>query len=113
MQNKIVFKSSDEMNFISTNHHTGLKKVLITDSDCASDLTQAAIGTLSAGQEIENHKHQTMEEFFFFSHGFGLFNIEGEDYECKAGTFIKIPLNKNHRLKAIENLKFIYWGVAI
>lgn len=74
---------------------------------------QAAYGKMQAGEEIETHVHKTMEEFYFFNKGIAVFTINEIEFLCEQGTFVKIPANTEHKMKVIQNIEFIYWGVAV
>ncbi len=113
MRNNVVVKDIETVKAESTSHNKGLKTVLINKNEVISNLTQAAVSDLKEGTIIEPHSHETMEEFFYFQEGIAVLSTKGNTYNCKKGTFIKIPQNTNHTLKAITDISFIYWGIAI
>lgn len=113
MKNNVIIQDLNKLDFIKTSHKIGEKKILINNTQCASNLTQAAVGYLKKGKKIEYHWHPTMEEFYFFNKGLAILTINGENYSCKSGTFIKIPIDAKHCLKAIRDIQFVYWSIAI
>jgi len=113
VKNNLVFRQIHEIDSIATTHQIGEKRVFVTNDFCQSNLMQAAIGLLALDEIVENHLHPTMEEFFYFLEGEAIFSIDDKDYNCSKGTFIKIPINTMHQLKADSDIKFIYWGIAI
>ena len=96
-------------------HGNSIKRVFLNNLDSQSDLTQLAFGIMEPGQSCEAHIHPTMEEFFFFIKGRGIYNIGGEEYPVSKDTFLRIPANVEHDLKAVGTtaLEFVYFGVAI
>jgi mannose-6-phosphate isomerase-like protein (cupin superfamily) len=108
---------SDLSNIVkeSTAHGSGLKQVFRSNDGLPSNLTQIAFGTFLQGESCEEHTHQTMDEYFFFIQGKGVYTIEDKDYELKPGCFLEIPAGVKHSLRATSEtpLKFVYWGVAL
>jgi quercetin dioxygenase-like cupin family protein len=110
---KVIYKNLNSIAAESTSHEVGLKRILLNKSESESMLTQAAVGSLLKGQFVDNHKHPTMEEFYFFTNGKAKLIINSIEYFCEKDTFIKIPKNSVHSLMAITTTEFIYWGIAI
>lgn len=113
MKNKVIVASVDNIDAIVTAHGIGIKKVFVTGYQCDSNITQVAFGELKMNEEVESHQHPTMEEFYFFNEGEATFTINGEDFLCVSGTFVKIPAGISHGFKAITSIRFVYWGIAI
>lgn len=113
MEGKIIFRETEQIEPIDTSHNLGIKQVLLTNNETESDITQVAIGTLAPGEFVEKHFHVDMEESFYFLEGNGYYLIEGEKYPVKPGTYIHIPKDAEHYLKAEGEtpLRFIYWGI--
>ena len=110
---EVIHKNLKSLAAESTSHSIGSKRILLQGSECESMLTQAAIGSLLEGDFVENHSHPTMEEYYFFTKGKAKFTIADSEYYCEKDTFIKIPKNSIHSLKAITSIDFIYWGIAV
>lgn len=110
---EVIYKNLKSIAVESTSHTIGLKQILLKGSECESMLTQAAIGSLLKDEFVDNHLHPTMEEFYFFTKGKAKLTINNIEYFCKKDTFIKVPKNSIHSLKAITAIDFIYWGIAI
>ena len=100
---------------ISTAHGIGVKKILLRKGESNSNLTQIAYGSLEPEEEVEIHRHQTMEEYFFFLDGKGIYNVDGENVELEKGVFVRIPANTDHAMKCTgtAKLEFFYFGIAI
>lgn len=98
-----------------TAHLSGLKKVFLNNNDTNSAITQFAFGVFSPGEICDWHKHPTMIESFYFIKGIGKYYVAGEIVEIRQGTFLTIPANTEHKLvnDGIENLEFVYFGIAI
>ena len=110
---EVICKNLKNIAVESTSHSIGMKRILLKGSESESMLTQAAIGSLLKDQFVDNHSHPTMEEFYFFIKGNAKVTIENTEYFCKKDTFIKIPKDAIHSLKAITAIDFIYWGIAL
>lgn len=100
---------------VSTAHNIGVKKILLRKGESKSNLTQIAYGSLHPGEEVAMHKHETMEEYFFFLEGNGVYRVDEENVELEKGVFVKIPANTEHAMKCTgtDKLEFFYFGVAI
>ena len=87
----------------------------MSDGELQNSLTQIAYGIFKPGESCELHLHPTMFEYFYFIEGYGNYLIDNQIYEIDPNTFIEIPPDTLHQLSANENqeLKFIYWGIAI
>lgn len=110
-----VCKYFEETDFVQTSHNAGLKKVFISSAEVNSNLIQVSYGKLLPGEIIEEHFHASMEEFFYFIKGSGVYTINGIDITIRGNTFIYIPAKANHRLvsNGNENLEFVYFGIAV
>ncbi|WP_234734032.1 cupin domain-containing protein [Tellurirhabdus bombi] len=113
MKTEAIIRQLENLKPALTSHQIGQKTVLVTHEQCESPLMQAAVGTLTKGEAIEAHAHETMEEFYFFEEGDVLFTIAGQQHKCVAGTFVKVPARVTHDLLAQDDSRFIYWGVAL
>lgn len=113
MKNKTVFKKLTELSAKVTSHNVGQKTIFLTHNESETNLMQAALGTMIAGEIVENHLHKTMEECYYFLKGSVIFYVNDEIFECESGCFIKVPSNTAHYMEVKENCEFIYWGIAI
>lgn len=57
-------KNINAINHIATSHGARIKKVLCTNDEAASNITQIAVSRLKAGEQVAVHVHETMEEHF-------------------------------------------------
>jgi len=112
MRSKFVNRNVRSVKAIPTSHGVGSKRILITEKECLSNLTQVAYGYLKKNEVIELHIHPTMEEFYFLQSGTIEFKIDGTDLTCNSGDFIMVPANCGHMMKALTDTDFIYWGVS-
>jgi mannose-6-phosphate isomerase-like protein (cupin superfamily) len=113
VNHQVIYKNLKNLEAESTSHAIGSKRILLKGSECESMLTQAAIGSLFEGEFVDNHAHPTMEEYYFFTNGEAKLTIDNTEYFCERDTFIKIPKDSIHSLKAITAIEFLYWGIAI
>ena len=113
--NQKIFQQLKDIAPVATAHQEGEKFVFLKNEDTSSALTQFAYGKLLPGESTDEHKHATMEEFFFFIKGNGTYTVNEEILLLTPGCFVRIPPNTAHQLKAIgsEPLEFAYFGVAV
>lgn len=78
-----------------------LSKVLFKDNTCKHTLL-----CLAAGANISEHA-STRNAVINVVEGRGVLTLEGEDIQLESGTFVFMPDNAPHALKAEENLAFI------
>jgi quercetin dioxygenase-like cupin family protein len=98
----------------TTSQHTGqLKKVIFRGSEMRSSLTQVAYAELHAGETIEEHLHESMEEVFLILDGYCEFSLNGISYFLEKDSVIKIAPKIKHKLKAIKDTKLYYFGVSV
>jgi len=111
----VIYKNVTDVTSIITAHGVGIKSVLLSQADSCTTFTQLAYGILNINEVIKPHLHETMEEFYFFTKGEGLFIINEEKFQCLEKTFIKIPARFIHELKCTSAtpLEFLYFGIAI
>lgn len=100
---------------VKTAHGLGEKFVFLTKQDTPTQLTQAAFGTLSPGEVCPMHIHPTMEEYFYFIEGTGMYTVGNEEILLTPGTFVRIPAGVAHAVKAdgASVLHFFYFGIAL
>lgn len=110
-----LLKKVSELAPLPTAHGSGKKFVFRSNEELDNCSTQVAFGFFEQGEVCEEHIHPTMFEYFYFIEGRGTYKIEGVNYDIEPGSFLEIPPQKLHSLHADKNeqLKFVYWGVAI
>jgi mannose-6-phosphate isomerase-like protein (cupin superfamily) len=110
-----ISKHLSEVPETAVSHSSGIKKVLLRQGDSAGCLTQIAYGSLNPLEQVEFHTHPTMEEYFFFLGGEGVYYVGPEEVKVSRDVFVCIPANTSHSLKCSGNdkLEFFYFGVAI
>ncbi len=110
----MYFACLEDLTSQLNSHAQGLKKVFIRNEDTRSDLTQFAFGSMQDGDSSGLHTHPTMDEYFYFIKGLGLFIIENERFELKPSSFVRVPSGHRHELRCTgaEGLEFVYFGVS-
>ena len=96
-----------------TAHGVGQKRVLLSQAETDTNLTQIAVTTLQAGEATEEHSHPTMEECFFFLSGEAKLTIEGNSVTCHEGDFVQVKCGEKHRLEAVKEMRVLTIGVQI
>ncbi|MEJ7914091.1 MAG: cupin domain-containing protein, partial [Chitinophagaceae bacterium] len=93
--------NSNEIEFESSAHGAGVKKVFINSLDTATKLTQFAYGKLLAGENVEEHMHPSMEEFFYILKGDGVYVIDHSLVKVSPGVIVQIPAGITHALSTV------------
>ena len=96
-----------------TAHGVGQKRVLLSQAETDTNLTQIAVTTLQAGEATEEHSHPTMEECFFFLNGEAKLTIEGSSVTCHEGDFVQVKCGERHKLEAVKETRVLTIGVQI
>jgi quercetin dioxygenase-like cupin family protein len=102
-----------EITFTKSSHHGQLKKVIFRGSAMISSVTQVAYAELLAGEIIEEHLHDSMEEVFLVLDGNCEFCLDGVLRVLTKDSVIKIAPKIKHKLKALTDTKLYYFGVSI
>jgi quercetin dioxygenase-like cupin family protein len=71
-----------------------------------TDKSNITLMCLSKGTDIDEHT-STKEGFVYVLKGKGIFRLYDQDIEMKPGTFIFMPANAVHALKAEEDLAIL------
>ncbi len=77
-----------------------------------SSVTQVAYAELHAGEFIEEHLHDSMEEVFLILDGECEFSLDGVSHLFKKDDVIKIAPKIKHTLRSIRDTKLYYFGVS-
>ncbi len=104
------YKELESISSIIGSHGVGLKKVLCSKGEAASNITQIAVSTLKVGDIVAAHVHLDMEEFFIIESGVLEFILNGEAVTAKTGSYIQVPIGMKHSLNAISDVKMITIG---
>ena len=109
-----MIQSLKNLEKVITSHQVG-EKYCFDITKSSSSVTQIAVGILKPLEEVESHKHPTMEEYFFILSGEGEFIIGNQVFCVLKDDFIMIPNDIEHSLKNLnstENFTFYYFGVS-
>jgi quercetin dioxygenase-like cupin family protein len=108
-----MIQSLDLLPVSITSHKVGKKKCFDI-KNIHEDITQIAVGFLAPFERIDDHKHPSMDEYFYIIEGLGVIDIAGEKSKIKKDDFIYIQANTVHSLvnsSELMELKFFYWGI--
>jgi mannose-6-phosphate isomerase-like protein (cupin superfamily) len=111
--NRIIYRDYDLLEPVPTSHLIGLKKVILSNSETISNITQLALSKLFANDKVQEHIHPTMDEHFIVVSGEGIIQIDNENYDFKAGKFILVPAGSYHNISAKTDIEFITISVAL
>lgn len=106
-------KNINTINDVATSHGAGIKKVLCSNDETSSNITQIAMSRLKAGEQVEVHVHETMEEHFIIEEGTLEFMIDDKVMMVNSGTYVMIPAGTKHGIKAITDCKMITVGCSV
>lgn len=105
-----IVKNIVKLQGVATSHGEGIKKVLCTNAEAASYITQIAVTTLQAGDAVEAHVHEEIEEHFIFEEGEVELYMDGECTVMKAGTYAMVPCGVKYGMRALTDCKIITIG---
>ena len=108
-----IIKNINAINDVKTSHCAGIKKVLCANDEASSNITQIAVSRLKAGEQVEVHVHETMEEHFLIEEGTLEFVIDETIITVNAGSYVMIPARTKHGIKAVTDCKLITIGCAV
>lgn len=113
MQNKKVLqKTISDIVPTLTGHGVGEKRVLLTQKEHISPITQIAQTHLQAGSDVESHTHETMDEHFIFLYGKCKVKIDKEIFFCEGGQYLFVPAGIIHQIEVLTDTELITIGVA-
>lgn len=113
MPNKIVvFKDIADIESVLTGHGVGEKKVLLSQKEHSSPITQIAQTRLQFRQIVENHVHPTMDEHFVFLKGECKVRTDVDAIHCYAGQYLMIPAGVYHQIEVLSDTELITIGVT-
>ena len=101
-----------EIQFTKSSHPRQLKKVIFIGSEMTSSVTQVAYAELLAGEIVEEHFNESMEEVFLVLEGNCEFCLNGVPQILIKDSVIKIGPKIKHKLKALTDTKLYYFGVS-
>ena len=108
-----IIKNINAITDVKTSHGAGIKKVLCANDEASSNITQIAVSRLKAGEQVEVHVHETMEEHFLIEEGTLEFVIDDTIITVNAGSYVMIPAGTKHGIKADTDCKMITIGCAV
>ena len=101
-----------EIEFTKSSHPGQLKRVIFIGSEMTYSVTQVAYAELLAGEIIEEHLRDSMEEVFLVLEGNCKFCLNGVPQVLTKDSVIKVAPKIKHKLKALTDTKLYYFGVS-
>lgn len=103
---------------ISTSHHVGEKRVLVSSEESGCNITQIAVTDLRAGEVSAAHVHADMQEAFFVLDGELEATLSdengGEHIELfHKDDFLYVDAGTSHELRAITDVRILTIGCVI
>lgn len=109
---KSILKTISDIRSILTGHEVGEKRVLLSQKEYLSPITQIAETHLKEGLVVEAHTHATMDEHFIFFQGKCEIILDEESLLCEAGQYLLVPAGISHYIKVLADTELISIGVA-
>ncbi len=106
------FKRISDIELSDSSHPGQSKKVIFHGSELTSAVAQFAYAEFRAGDSVEEHSHESMEEVFLILDGECEFILDGVLHLLKKDDVIKIAPKIKHKLKALRDTKVYYFGVS-
>ena len=110
---QVSLKTIAEIEPVLTGHGIGEKRVLLSQKEYSSPITQIAQTCLKAGDIVEGHSHPTMDEHFVFLRGNCEVIVEGQLLSCEGGQYLLMPAGCQHQIKVITDTVMLTVGVAL
>lgn len=63
------------------------------------DFNSCDHGTYFTGGGVAAHKHENLEEIFYFLRGTGVVTLNEQEISVKAGSVVVVPPETNHSIK--------------
>lgn len=95
-----------------TSHGVGLKRVLLSGDETATSVTQIAVTRLAEGEVAAEHRHESMEEYFYFLKGEAVVCVDGRELLCREGDFLQVECGWSHSVLAKSEVEMLMVGVA-
>jgi quercetin dioxygenase-like cupin family protein len=108
-----MIKDIDNMIGVATSHGAGLKKVLCSNAETDSNITQIAMTTLRAGEVVDAHVHADMEEHFIFEQGDVELTLNDDLHLIHDRKYVLIPRGVKHGIKALTDCRLITVGCVV
>ena len=96
-----------------TSHGVGLKRVLLSGDETRSAVTQIAVTRLVEGEVAAEHRHESMEEYFYFLKGEAVVCVDGRELLCREGDFLQVECGRSHSVSAKSDVEMLTVGVAV
>lgn len=100
----MIKKSIESLPWAESSHGFGQKRVLLSENETATNITQVAIISLKAGEEGKEHMHWKIEEGFYVLKGELILQADRTNHILHAGDYLHL------RMATIHNLKLQMWN---
>ena len=97
----IKLKEGDFYKLYGNDYHKILPRAL-------TERVESELVELNAGDVTPNHVHSDLEQVFIILNGKVRLDIGGETKEISAPAMAYVPRNKEHRVTALENSKYVF-----
>lgn len=93
-----------------SSHKVGLKRVLLATEESGCAITQIAITDLKAGEVVEAHVHEDMQEGFYVMCGNLDMTLDGDTLHCTKDDFVFLKCGVTHELRAVSDVRVMTIG---
>lgn len=95
---------------VASSHKVGQKRVLLAANESDCPITQIAITDLLAGDVVEAHIHEDMQEGFYVMSGELDIILDDDIEHCVAEDFMWVKCGTSHELRAITDVRVMTIG---
>lgn len=106
-------RSLKDIPVVPSSHNVGKKHVLLASNESGCPITQIAITDLMAGEVVEAHIHQDMQEGFFVVSGMLDIIMDGAVEHCCTDDFLWINCGTCHELRAVSDVRIMTVGCEV
>lgn len=108
----------DDLPYKSTVHNdkqgSPIRKKQFIQPFIIPNLSGFQVATLTDGQTVETHAHESMHEIFYVLSGLGTFEVDGKAHSVSPGTMVHLAPHEIHSIRTNDSdLTVAYFGITI
>jgi len=108
----------DDLPYKSTVHNdkqgSPIRKKQFIQPFVIPNLSGFQVATLTDGQTVETHDHESMHEIFYVLSGLGTFDVDGVALSVSPGTMVHLAPHEKHSIRTNDSdLTVAYFGITV
>lgn len=96
---------------LTHNNTTHVKRLITSDENHPGTIATMNYAWLEPQKQLTLHSHPDGEEFYFFIEGTGEMLIHESWIMVQKGSFLTVPIGKNHSVKNTGNINLCFLTV--